>query len=343
MLAVMAVSTRAFENNKLEEKVMKTVSVIVPVFNTEKYLNCCIQSIVNQTYKALEIILVNDGSTDKSLSICEDYALKDERVKVINKIGGGVSSARNAGLNIASGELVCFFDSDDWVEADFIEKLCVRLGDNDICIGGYISDTYDENESLIKTRNVLLNIDYIDDQFPLDDYSKLFALSMSLYNKVYNLKLIQENNLRFDERVSFGEDGLFNTDFFLLTQKICFLHYAGYHYIRRKKESLSTKFYEDFLGIKFRALKRRCELLLYWGLNEEKINRFKYDSYFNIVWSEIGNIKRKKYSMKERRRKIGNIVKNQEIIAEVKKYKPKGIKNKIKKMVFLIKSKTWLY
>lgn len=195
----------------------------------------------------------------------------------------------------------------------------------------------------MESKNVLLDIDCIDNSFPLNDYSKLFALCMSLWNKLYNLKLIQEYNLRFDEEVSFGEDGLFNTDFFLLTNKIGFLHYAGYHYIRRKRLSLSTKFYDDFLGIKFRALNRRCELLTHWGLSGEKINSFKYDSYFNIVWSELGNIKSKKYTTSEWRKKIDCIMSNQEIIENVKKYKPESIKNKIKKTVFLIKNKTLIY
>jgi glycosyltransferase involved in cell wall biosynthesis len=267
----------------------------------------------------------------------------DKRVKVINKNGGGVSSARNAGIDNATGELVCFFDSDDFVELDFIEKLYTRLGDNDICIGGYIADTYNEKDELITAQNILLGIDCIDNSFPLDNYNKLFALCMSLCNKLYNLRLIQEYNLRFDEKVSFGEDGLFNADFFLLTNKIAFLDYAGYHYIRRKRVSLSTKFYEDFLGIKFRALNRRCELLTHWELSEEKINSFNYTSYFNIIWSEIGNIKNKKYTKNEWRKKIGCIMSNQEIIENVKKYKPKSIKNKIKKIVFLIKNKTLIY
>ena len=195
----------------------------------------------------------------------------------------------------------------------------------------------------MESRNILLDIDCIDNSFPLNDYSKLFALCMSLWNKLYNLKLIQEYNLRFDEKVSFGEDGLFNTDVFLLTNKISFLYYAGYHYIRRKRQTLSTKFYDDFLGIKFRALNRRCELLTHWELNEEKINSFKYASYFNIVWSEIGNIKNKKYAMSEWRKKIGCIINNRELVENVKRYKPKNIKNKIKKTVFLIRNKRLIY
>ena len=322
---------------------MKTISVIVPVFNTEPYLEKCINSIINQTYKNLEIILVNDGSTDHSLSVCQAYEKLDKRVKVINKKNGGVSSARNTGLDNATGELVCFFDSDDYVELDFIENLYAKLKSNDIVIGGYISDTYDANESLLESRSVLLDVDCIDNSFPLNDCSKLFALCMSLCNKLYNLKLIQEYKLRFDEEVSFGEDGLFNADFFLLINKISFLNYAGYHYRRRKSSSLSTKFYDDFLGIKLRALNRRCELLKHWGLGEEKINSFRYNSYFDIVWSEIGNIKKKKYEFKEWKQKISSITSNQEIVENVKKYNPKGIKNKIKKMVFLIKNKTLIY
>lgn len=97
------------------------ISVIVPVYNVENYLCKCVDSIINQTYNNLEIILVDDGSTDGSASICDEYVLKDSRVKVIHKENGGVSSARNIGIAEASGEYICFVDSDDWLELDYFE------------------------------------------------------------------------------------------------------------------------------------------------------------------------------------------------------------------------------
>ena len=103
------------------------ISVIVPVYNTEKFLNNCIESILNQTHKNLEVIIIDDGSTDNSPAICDEYAKKDSRVKVIHKENGGVSSARNAGLDIASGEYIGFIDGDDVIEPDMYHFLLANL------------------------------------------------------------------------------------------------------------------------------------------------------------------------------------------------------------------------
>ena len=100
------------------------ISVIVPIYKVEKYLNKCVDSIINQTYKNLEIILVDDGSPDSCPDICDKYEKKDNRVKVIHKKNGGLSDARNAGLDIANGEYISFIDSDDEIEASFVEKCC---------------------------------------------------------------------------------------------------------------------------------------------------------------------------------------------------------------------------
>lgn len=107
------------------------VSVIIPVYNVEEYLRECLDSVINQTYQNLEIILINDGSTDASLKICQEYVAIDERIKLIDKPNGGLSSARNAGLDIATGEFVSFIDSDDWVELDYYASLLPLLLENE--------------------------------------------------------------------------------------------------------------------------------------------------------------------------------------------------------------------
>ena len=107
------------------------ISIIVPVYNSEKYLGACIDSILAQSYRDFELILVDDGSRDSSPRICDDYAQKDSRVKVIHKANGGVSAARNDGLDIAKGEYVTFIDSDDWVEGEYLETLS-KFGKYDI-------------------------------------------------------------------------------------------------------------------------------------------------------------------------------------------------------------------
>ena len=106
------------------------VSIIIPVYNVEKYLEKCIKSVLNQTYQNLEIILVDDGSKDKSAIICDEYMVKDNRITVIHKQNGGLSSARNAGIEVATGEAVFFLDSDDYISKECIEKLVKLMKKN---------------------------------------------------------------------------------------------------------------------------------------------------------------------------------------------------------------------
>ena len=119
---------------------MELVSIIVPVYNCAQFLNRCMDSLVNQTLKDIEIICINDGSTDNSPEILQEYAAKDSRIKIINKENGGLSSARNRGLAAAQGEYLGFVDSDDWVDLDFFEKLynAAKKYDTDIATGGII-------------------------------------------------------------------------------------------------------------------------------------------------------------------------------------------------------------
>lgn len=133
---------------------MDKISVIVPVYKTEQYLNRCVQSITDQTYKNLEIILVDDGSPDNCPEMCDQWAKKDERIKVIHKRNGGISSARNAGLDSATGDYIMFADSDDWMEpdmAEFLYRLIVKY-DADISRCGFY---FDDNGTLKKKQRMI--------------------------------------------------------------------------------------------------------------------------------------------------------------------------------------------
>lgn len=208
------------------------VSIIIPVYNAKKYLSNTLDSVVKQTYKNLEIILVNDGSTDNSKDICESYAKIDKRIKVINKENGGVSSARNYGLALAKGEYISFVDSDDFLFEDMIETLVndIQNTNAEIAVCGYWHVTEEEYRNIInriKTEEltkleVLYNpINYF--------YSK--TLMPFMWNKIFDRRLIEK--IRFDETINYGEDYLFCALAYMKANKACYRTDKKYFYIKR--------------------------------------------------------------------------------------------------------------
>lgn len=132
------------------------VSIIIPVYNVEAYLEKCLQSVVTQTYTNIEILLVNDGSTDRSPAVCRAFAARDTRIRVLNRENGGLSSARNAGLEVANGEYVCFIDSDDWVETDYVATLWEVLEKYgaDIAVVGFMEERDGGSRSVYRSEGI---------------------------------------------------------------------------------------------------------------------------------------------------------------------------------------------
>ena len=174
----------------------RKVSVIIPVYKVEKYLKRCLESIVNQTYKNIEIILVNDGSPDKCGEICDAYARIDSRIKVIHKENGGLSSARNAALDIVSGEYIMFVDSDDWISEDSLEQLYEYIDADYDIINFKFSFVKENSKELVEMHNDIKDgyecdlISYIDKLF-------MGELSFFIWNKLYKKDLF--NEVRFPE------------------------------------------------------------------------------------------------------------------------------------------------
>ncbi|MDR1554903.1 MAG: glycosyltransferase family 2 protein [Campylobacteraceae bacterium] len=207
------------------------VSVIVPVYNVEKYLRKCLDSIINQTYKNLEIILVDDGSPDNCGKICDECALKDKRVKVIHKTNGGQSSARNMGLDIAKGEYIAFVDSDDWIDEGMYEELvCIAQKETtDIVISGFYKVEKD-GISLFKKNLDTSSKDKVLQQFFTDWYPSY------LYNQFYKAKLFK--NLKFTA-IKF-EDLFIMPSLILRAKKIFFTPKAYYYYNRMNENSTTS-------------------------------------------------------------------------------------------------------
>ena len=202
------------------------ISLIVPIYNLEAYLSRCVGSIKNQTYQNWELILVDDGSPDNSGSICEEYAKNDKRIIVIHKQNGGSASARNAGLNAATGDYITFIDADDWIENDGLEKmmLCAETTDADIVMADLTIEQSDGSCSVRKEG--FGNPDAIE----LMKAMMIGKLHGSNCNKIYRRSLIVANDIHFIDGADYTEDLAFNIKLLTLTNKIAYLPIAYYHY-----------------------------------------------------------------------------------------------------------------
>lgn len=239
------------------------ITVIVPVYNVEHYLDKCLDSLINQTYKNLEIIVINDGSTDNSGIICQEYAQKDNRIIYVEKENGGQSEARNMGLDRMTGSYVTFVDSDDWVEADYVETLYQKITEYqaDIAVGNYYS--YNEQEGIFcfhifgssYYEKVYDNVS-IFENFYESEHMKNFAL-ICVGGKLYKSDLFRE--LRF-EVGKLGEDGYLNQKIYLLAEKTIYLNKGLYAY-RQREGSSSRIWTEKWMHALVDAMSERITLL----------------------------------------------------------------------------------
>ncbi len=209
---------------------MEKVSIIVPVYNGEQRLAHCVESILQQDYPELELILVDDGSKDASFDRMREYARRDPRVRAIHKENGGVSSARNRGLDEAGGSYVQFVDVDDWLPMDATKLLVRELESSgaDLAVGDFYR-VVEENVSRkgsIEKGGVLSLRDYADEMMrsPADLYYGV------LWNKLYRRDLIQQNNLRMDENISYSEDMIFNLEYLLHVRSVAVTKAPVYYY-----------------------------------------------------------------------------------------------------------------
>ena len=221
---------------------MVKISIIVPVYNSEKSLQKCLQSIHIQKYKEFEVVIINDGSTDNSLNIIEEFTAKDGRFKSFSKPNTGVSSSRNFGLSKSRGDYVTFIDSDDTIESNYLLSYIDKINKNksDLICQGYISIYYN-----YKTITKLENIDYHKQQITDAIYDlELKECLSSVWNKIFKKSIIDKNNLKFDENISLGEDKLFSIRFIYFTKIVSTLNYSLYNYNRMYENTLSKKHHE---------------------------------------------------------------------------------------------------
>ena len=219
---------------------MPKVSIIVPIYNVEKYLDRCIQSLLNQTLKDVEIILVDDGSPDNCPKMCDEYAMKDLRIKVIHKQNAGLGYARNSGLEIATGEYVAFVDSDDYVESDMYERWYEAI--NTYNVGMVLCGFYRDKQGR-KTEAVIDNMpkkemiidsraDYITNligQLPNEPLGLFYGYAV--WNILFSNEIINKYQIRFkSERIYLSEDILFQVEYAARVKNVLLYPTPFYNY-----------------------------------------------------------------------------------------------------------------
>ena len=260
------------------------ITTIIPVYNSEKYLNQCIESVVNQTYKNLEIILVNDGSTDNSGNICNEWAKKDNRIHVIHKENSGVSDTRNTGINVAKGEYISFIDSDDYLDINLYEDAnnfidsynphIVSFGFcyiNDSCIGDMFSV-----EQFVANNKVELK------KYFNSFYKHLFG---SACIKIYKKSMILDNNILFDKDIKLNEDAFFDFDAIECANVICNLDKV-YYYYRQHVQSSSRKGSDKIIDIFIKRQNRYKQFIENMGYDSDS-DIIKENSLDIGVWTQF--------------------------------------------------------
>lgn len=228
------------------------ISIIVPVYKVEQFLPKCIESILSQTYSDWELLLIDDGSPDDSGRICDEYALKDPRIRVLHKENGGVSSARNLGLDNACGEYVTFVDSDDWLSNDSLQVCIDEIEKNNLeaLQFGFFYVTDDIEIPRVKTATMLLNG---------EQYIQADSFNVCVGGGIYKRDIIEEHQLRFPKELKLAEDQFFVLSFFKHTHRIKYLDRAMYYYLQHPNSAVHTSKSVDMV--------QSCDYLIKLGLD----------------------------------------------------------------------------
>lgn len=292
------------------------ISVIIPVYNTEKYIKKCVQSIRDQTYKDIEILLIDDGSTDDSLSICQNFERLDYRIKCIHQSNRGLSAARNKGLQNATGKYVVFLDSDDWCEKDMLMQYYsdVKSTNADNVVQGFNIDF----EQSGKTLKNVVNKTYTYSREVL--WQGIYELEKtgllnSCCNKLYKMSIIKKNDLKFRLDAMPAEDLMFNCEYFKCASSVHISEYAYYHYIKREIITLTNTYregYDEQITCYNVARKKLYETVNFPKDKAEELLLNSLSSYTLTAISNIYNSGRR-LSSRQKKEKLKVLLCNSEI------------------------------
>ena len=318
------------------------ISIIVPIYNVEKYIKKCIESIINQTYKNLEILLVDDGSLDNSSEICIEYSKKDPRIKIIKKKNGGLSDARNAGIKQAIGDYIIFVDGDDYIGKYTVEQAYQKIvaEKTDLVIWGYVAEFVDQNEKIIKKE--FFKTDDVkyhkSNSYEIELNKNVINLLGYAWNKIYKTTIVKENDIYFRKNISLIEDISFNAEFLKKCNSFAFLDEVNYHYMQRERETLGVQFYENYFELKMEAIILIDNLLEYWTIDRKNKDILINQLIFGVVKSTIKKIvENSPYSIMRKKSLIRQLLQDCRVKKVISIIEPDNFKDKI--ILFLLMSR----
>lgn len=314
---------------------MSKVSIIIPVYGVEKYIERCLNSVVNQTLKDIEIIIVNDDTKDNSMAICEKYARQDNRIKIYNKENEGLGLTRNYGIERASSKYIAFLDSDDYVDIDYYEKLYRQIVKEgaDVCFSS--KKRVDNYGKIMLDNDIFLKpgvysskqiLDFMLIKTPENRYKKI---SMSAWRALYNIDVLEKFNIKFvSEREYISEDFLFTIDYLFHAKKVTFVN-DTYHYYCYNGASLTNSYKADRFEKALTFIEKLRSKFEEYGL----LTRYEKSIYVFLLGYVRVSIKQEifasKHSDKTIKKRISQIISNDTVIRALHfKYKT-NLKNKI--------------
>ena len=315
------------------------ITVVVPIYKLEKYLKKCIDSIIKQTYKNLEIILVDDGSPDKCPQICDEYVKKDSRIKVIHKKNGGVSSARNLGIKSANGIWIAFIDADDWIEEKYFEELIYNAKENgaEVSLCGYNRVVNSERkEKILNSKSEILNSkEYL-----------IKALNPQTGYGFVHLKIIRRDiikDVQFNQNLVVGEDALFNVAIAPNINKAIYCNKALYNY-RINSESVVKKFDNNYAKKYLRSM-QECKKYILETYKDDKQIIQNYYNYvgFHVMLVAVNFCYHPDNKIKNRRKLLKEVCNYPEFKEGIRKSNYENLSLTRKITLFTLKNKLYFF
>lgn len=324
------------------------ISVIMPVYNVAEYLPKAIDSIINQSHKNFELFLVDDGSTDRSGKICDEYASKYSCIKVLHQKNSGAHNARNSALKLANGEYVCFFDSDDYVDRNMLSDLLevAKKYNSDLVISGFYINTYYDSDKFI----VLDYIPYTTNGIEIENFDNSSDFRKNSYlnfdrnmfyppwNKMYKLSYLKDNKITFP--ITYRDDFPFVLSVIKDINNVTYVKKQYYHFLRKRSDSETQKYVENLYEKREEEHYEMLSLFSYWGLqNDEKSKEMISRRYVDRIIECMVNLFNSecKLSNKDKESMISNYLHNDNFDLCISVARPK--KFYLKLMYSILKSK----